>query len=71
MLPPGLEVCPSCGARLKQSKSGIASLEAAGQKPEVEGRDIFWLSAYILGIALIPILIAIAIGILCIWLGGR
>jgi hypothetical protein len=32
-------------------------------------RDVFWLSAYILGIAMIPILLAIAIGIACTLFG--
>jgi hypothetical protein len=32
-------------------------------------RDIFWLSAYIIGIALIPVLFAILIGIACVIFG--
>lgn len=71
MLPPGLEVCPSCGARLKKSKSGIASLKSSREKPEIGGNDMFWLSAFIIGIALIPLIIAVLIGIICIWVGGR
>jgi len=55
MLPPGLQKCPSCGAKL-----------TAIQGNETSNKEIFWLSAYIIGIALIPILIALGIGILCI-----
>jgi hypothetical protein len=57
MLTPGLERCPSCGARLKKNTGGMSV------------RDVFWLSAYILGIAMIPILLAIAIGIACTLFG--
>jgi hypothetical protein len=55
MLAPGLDKCPICGAKL-------------GKKAENQytGRDIFWLSAYIIGIALIPLLVAIVIGIICV-----
>lgn len=59
MLVPGQDKCPACGARL-------------GEKPGsgMSWRDIFWLSAYIIGIAMIPILLAVLIGIVCS-LAGR
>lgn len=59
MLPPGQDRCPACGERLR--KTGDTGFS---------NRDIFWYSLVFLGIALIPILIAIAIGIICVWVGG-
>jgi hypothetical protein len=56
-LPPGLEKCPRCGKRL-HSNSG----------DQYSGRDIFWLSATTLGIVLIPLIIIIGIGLLCVYL---
>ncbi len=55
MLPPGLQNCPSCGAKLP-----------SGQGDQTSKKEIFWFSAYIIGLALIPILIALGIGLLCI-----
>lgn len=57
MLAPGLQSCPVCGTKLG-NKLGDQSA----------GKDIFWLSLYIIGIALIPILIAIGIGVVCVLL---
>ena len=58
MLPEGIEECPKCGARLGS--------------PEEEGKigrsEIFWMSAYSIGIALIPIIIVLIIGLICILL---
>jgi hypothetical protein len=65
MLPPGLETCPACGAKLRK-KAGKLSVNMGSD--QYTGRDIFWLSAYIVGIALIPILVAIGLGILCMLL---
>jgi len=56
-LPPGLEKCPVCGHRMP-SKS----------KDEITFRDIFWLTATILGFVLLPMLIIIGIVVLIIWL---
>lgn len=58
MLTPGTERCPSCGARLGKDSNGFMPL-----------RDIFWLSAYIIGIALIPIILAVVIGLACVIFG--
>jgi hypothetical protein len=58
MLSPGAEKCPACGKRLK--KRGDAEFTA---------RDVFWFTLYLLGIAMIPILIAIAIGVICVLVG--
>ncbi len=69
MLPPDLENCPSCGARL--GKSGAASLDSTEGPPPIGGREIASLSLYIIGIAAIPILLAVVIGILCILVGSR
>ncbi len=54
MLAPGLESCPVCGAKLGKNKDGQGS-----------GREIAWLSIYIIAIALIPLLIAFGIGLIC------
>lgn len=55
MLAPGLETCPVCGTKLGRRTDNQST-----------GKDILWLSAYIIGIALIPILIALVIGVICI-----
>lgn len=58
MLPEGLEECPRCGAHLGKPKAGDA--------PGVKRSEIFWYSAFTIGIVLIPILIGVAIGLVCI-----
>ena len=60
MLPPGLERCPSCGKRL-----------AKASPDEFSGKEILSYSLYIIGIVMIPILIIIAIGLVCAFLGSR
>ena len=55
MLAPGLESCPICGAKLGKKADDQSA-----------GKEIFWLSVYIVGIALIPILIVIGIGVVCV-----
>ncbi len=55
MLAPGLEVCPVCGAKLGKK-----------QDDQYSGQDIAWLSFYIIAIALIPVLIALGIGFICV-----
>lgn len=57
-LPAGVEICPTCGTFLK---SGLDRASTT--------RVIFWYSLYILGIAMIPIAIAILLGILCTLIG--
>lgn len=58
MLPPGRQVCPRCGARLE--KTGQEEEERVGR------REIFWLSAYTITMVAIPILIGVAIGLICL-----
>lgn len=55
MLPEGLEKCPACGAKLPS---------AAGEN--LGCREVLSISFYILKIVLIPLLIAVAIGLLCV-----
>lgn len=62
MLPEGLEACPRCGARLGKA------IDPTTDEIEPNRSDIFWLSAYTIGIVLIPILIGLAIGLICILL---
>ncbi|OGO65586.1 MAG: hypothetical protein A2030_02255 [Chloroflexi bacterium RBG_19FT_COMBO_50_10] len=52
-LPPGLQKCPACGHRLRSKSMDEYTL-----------KDIFWLTAAILGIVLLPVLILIGI----VWL---
>ena len=58
MIAPGQEKCPACGARLKKSGQGIFTTG-----------ELFWFVLYLLGIAMIPILIVIAIGVVCVLVG--
>ena len=57
MLSPGLEKCPVCGALLP--KSGTSAFT---------NKDVLAFSLYFLGIALIPILLIIGIGLVCAFL---
>ena len=56
MLPEGLGECPRCGARL-------SSTEKEGK---ISRSDVAWLSAYTIGILLIPLIVGLAIGLVCI-----
>lgn len=57
LLPDGLERCPRCGAALKGgSTAGEGDFKAS---------DFFRLSAYSIGVVLVPLLVGIAIGLLC------
>jgi hypothetical protein len=58
MLTEGLAECPRCGARLG---------DAAENGPATRA-EVFWLSAYTIGVTLIPILIGVVISIICILL---
>ncbi len=55
MLTPGLEVCPKCGKQLGN-----------GGDQEVTAHEIFSYSLVFLAIALVPILVVLAIGIICV-----
>jgi hypothetical protein len=58
MLPEGLEECPRCGARLNPA-----------QKEEEIGRgDVVWISAYTIGILLIPLVVGLLVGLACIFI---
>jgi hypothetical protein len=58
MLPDGLEKCPRCGKKLP----------AAGQGDELSGAEIRALILYVLRIVLIPVGLAVLLGIVCILL---
>jgi hypothetical protein len=60
MLPEGVEECPRCGARLSKAEPG--------DEGELGRSQVFWFSAYTIGIVLIPIVIGVVIGLLCILL---
>jgi rRNA maturation protein Nop10 len=59
MLPEGLEECPRCGTSL-----------GTADQPNFSRADFFSYSLYAIGIALIPVVIAVIIGIICIKFGG-
>lgn len=59
-LPEGLEKCPRCEAQL-------GTIQPEGG-PGFNRSDIFWYSAYTIGIVLIPIVIGVIIGLICIFL---
>lgn len=60
MLPEGLAECPRCGTQLSPSgKGGEAGSERAA---------IFWFSLYTIAIVLIPIIVGVVIGLICILL---
>jgi hypothetical protein len=65
MLPDGTQICPRCGARLNH-------VESEGQS-DFSRSDFFWYSAYTIGIVLIPIIIAVVIGLICVllFISGR
>ena len=56
MLVEETEACPRCGAQISGS----------GEGDDISGSDIAWFSAYTIGILLIPIIIGIAIALLCL-----
>jgi hypothetical protein len=60
MLSEGLEECPRCGTLLNQSGKGGKSTD--------DRSTIFWLSAYTIGIVLVPIIAGVMIGLICILL---
>jgi hypothetical protein len=58
MLSEGPEECPKCGTRLGNPQDD-------GQ---ISHADIFWMSAYSIGIVLIPVVVILIISVLCILL---
>lgn len=65
MLPEGTQECPRCGTRLED--------EQPEEHSDFSRSDFFWYSTYTIGIVLIPIIIAVVIGLICIllFLSGR
>ena len=59
MLPDGTEVCPRCGAKM-----------SGGREGEVSRKDMLKITAYVVGLALIPIAAIILIGFICVSLGN-
>ena len=57
MLPEGSAECPRCGANLETSE----------EQGEFSRSDIAWFSAYTIGILLIPLIIGLVIGLICIF----
>ena len=55
MLAEGQEVCPACGAKLGQAGGSNIGL-----------KEFVSISAYLIGIALIPVLVMVAIGLICV-----
>lgn len=60
MLPEGMEECPRCGAALPKSEWK--------DEDKIKRSAVFWYSLYTIAIALVPILIGVGIGLLCILL---
>ncbi|HZD55092.1 MAG TPA: zinc-ribbon domain-containing protein [Anaerolineales bacterium] len=65
ILPDGTAECPRCGAKLERGQSE--------DEEDFSHEDLAWYSAYTIGIVIIPILIALAIGLICIliFVAGR
>jgi RNA polymerase subunit RPABC4/transcription elongation factor Spt4 len=61
MLIEGTQECPRCGARIRDPQS----------EETFNRSDIAWFSAYTIAIILIPIIIAIGIAFLCLFLFFR
>jgi hypothetical protein len=59
MLPDGLEECPGCGAKLGSSQ----------ENETLSNREILLLSFEVLKYALLPLVVVIIIGALCVLLG--
>ena len=49
-------------------KAATHARDANQASPNIGTADIFWMSIYIIGIALIPIIVFVAIGLLCVLL---
>jgi predicted amidophosphoribosyltransferase len=70
MLPPGLETCPRCGAKLDEAQEAPAFgpyIYQEPPQPQVSAKDIFYYSAYIIGILLIPLVIGLILALICIF----
>jgi len=63
MLTEGTQVCPRCGTSL--------GAPISGEDAELNRKTVIWYSLYTIGIALGPIIIALCIGLLCVFLFFR
>jgi predicted amidophosphoribosyltransferase len=57
MLPEGTQTCPRCGTKLKAR---------GANEEEVSRRDLVWYSVFSIGVVLIPLLIMVVIGVICV-----
>lgn len=60
ILPDGTGECPRCGALLGKT--------IKKESTDFTRQDFFWYNAYLIGVTLIPILVAVCIGALCMYL---
>jgi uncharacterized membrane protein YvbJ len=58
MLSDGTKECPRCGTKIDGGQSE--------DEEDFSREDLAWYSAYTIGIVIIPIIIAVAIGLICI-----
>lgn len=58
MLSPGLGKCPNCGAAL-----------ASPDESPIGTSDIPWLTVYILRLMIVPLVILVALGVVCLIFG--
>lgn len=56
MLPDDTKECPRCGTRLGSAAEG----------ENFSRSDVIWFSAYTIAVVLIPLLVGVGIGLLCI-----
>ena len=63
MLNEGLEKCPICGSRLPAAGKAPAS-QAASDRP-IDAADGVQITLFLLGFLLIPVIILIALGLIC------
>lgn len=61
MLPEGVKECPRCGASIEKNPWGE-------DEEKIKRSVVFWYSLYTIFVALLPILIGVGIGLLCILL---
>lgn len=57
MLPESTQECPRCGTKMKDTGSS---------EEGVSGEDFVWYSVFAIGVILIPLLITVVIGVICV-----